>query len=216
MQKSKMRKVLEDILKMGYYKNYAAASGLVHNITKHEDAVEDIFSQHGLTKSEISKISKKLRDELLKTGEYPEMEDNSYISQPCGTHDSPDFLVKLEGRLYFIECKSVSKGTTSPMFNSGMPKTGYIYVFSCEKYDETTLFCGEDILEKRMQQLIHEYDKKAKQLAKDYNELIRPNNSHGIEVYPRLMLQHKGGRKITDYFKHSQRDELEQNALNYV
>ena len=46
---SKMKEILEDILTMPYYKNYAAASGAVHNIAKHEDAVEDKFVKHGLS-----------------------------------------------------------------------------------------------------------------------------------------------------------------------
>ena len=126
MSKSRMRKVMEGILAMPYYKNYPAASGHVHNISKHEDAFEDKLIQHGYTKSRISKVSKSHRDELLRTGEYPEMEDNSYIPQPCGTHDSPDFIVKSEGQLFFLECKSVSGNSVKPMYNSAVPKSGYI------------------------------------------------------------------------------------------
>jgi len=35
----KARKITSDLLSMPYYKNYAAASGAVHNISNHEDAV---------------------------------------------------------------------------------------------------------------------------------------------------------------------------------
>ena len=218
MQKSKIKKVFEDIRKMPYFKNHAAASGLVHNIAKHEDAVEDILSQHSLTESEISKVPKKLRDKLLDSGEYPEMEDNSYISQPCGTHDSPDFLVKSEGRLYFIECKSASKNTTAPMYNSAVPKSGYIYVFCCEKYDETTFYLGQDLMTSELSRRFHEHIERARKADKEMNKLLKnlPNNTHGIEYYTRPMIQHKGGQGVNDYFKHSRREQLEQNVLNYV
>ena len=218
MQKSKMGKVLEDILKMGYHENRAAASGLVHNEANHEKAVEDVLLQHGLTKSEISKVSKRHRDELLRTREYPEMEDNSYIPQPCGKQDSPDFLVKSEGRLCFIECKSVGNKTTAPVYNSAVPKSGYIYVFCCKKYDETTIYLGQDLVSSEVSRRLHEHIERARKEDKKINKLLKnlPNNTHGIDYYTRPMIGHKGGQAINDYFKHPRRNELEQSALNYV
>ena len=43
-----------------------------------------------------------------------------------------------------LEAKS-STNTPYPLFNSGGIKHGYYYVFSCKKYNKTTIFRGEDI-----------------------------------------------------------------------
>ena len=40
-------KICNDFNQMPYYKNYAAASGNVHNISDHEDAVNDVLKQNG-------------------------------------------------------------------------------------------------------------------------------------------------------------------------
>ena len=217
MSKSKMRKVLESVLAMPYYKNHAAASGRVHNDPKHEDAYEDILIQNGYTRSRISKVSKRHRDELLRTGEYPEMEDNSYIPQPCGKQDSPDFLVKSEGLLFFIECKSASGPTTAPMYNSAVPKSGYIYVFCCKKYDETTTYLGQDVLERDDQQLIEAHIEEARRRDEELNNSLREGgHSHGIEYYTRPMMTHTKHGVCKDYFRHPRREQLEQNVLNYV
>ncbi len=56
-----MKKIIEEILKMPYYQNYAARSGKVHNVANHEGAVEDILDQHTLTKVK-RKVKKIERD----------------------------------------------------------------------------------------------------------------------------------------------------------
>jgi hypothetical protein len=60
-----LSKILDDFNKMPYYKNYAAASGNVHNISKHEDAVNDVLKQNGfyefVPKSEKNKKKEPVR-----------------------------------------------------------------------------------------------------------------------------------------------------------
>ena len=46
--KQLMIQLLNAIKSMPYFKNYAAASGAVHNIASHEKAVELLMSQHGI------------------------------------------------------------------------------------------------------------------------------------------------------------------------
>ena len=87
-----MEKIIKQILKMPYHQNYAARSGKVHNVANHEEAVEDILNQHNLSQVE-RKVKKSERDAWL-SGEVDDVADETYISQPCGTHDSPDFIVK--------------------------------------------------------------------------------------------------------------------------
>ena len=65
-----MKKTIKDLRRMKYFKNYAASSGAVHNIAKHEDAVEDVLHSHGL-KCLDRKIKIADRDEMLMTGLAP-------------------------------------------------------------------------------------------------------------------------------------------------
>jgi len=208
---SKIRQFLEQVLQMPYYKNYAAASGKVHNIAKHEDATEDLLIQHGFTKHSKGGIPRKQRDDWLKDPYSCTIPDGTYVSQPTGKQDSPDFIVKENGRAYFIECKSVSKKTKAPMYNSGVPKSGYIYIFTAEKYNQTTIFDGSDVCPpndyKLLQKLIEEHRK----LDDKYNKLLR--SSYNIQHYTRPMISHYGG---IDYFVHNNRKKNEQRVLKNV
>jgi len=208
-----MRKIFKHFMKMPYYENCAAASGAVHNIAKHEDAVEDVLRRHGLTcvKDHVTKGFTKTRDAWLKDPSLCTMADDTYISQPCGTHNSPDFIVKSGGKVYFLECKSAKGGT--PMFNSGVPKSEYLYVFCSEKHNSTTMFWGGDVLSAKEVRLIEE---RIRQSRKDDEILNRKlgRNLYGLTYYTRPMIQHKGGRLINDYFLNPERKRIEQRALD--
>jgi hypothetical protein len=210
-----MKKIIEQILKMPYYQNYAARSGKVHNVANHEGAVEDILIQHSIAKVE-RKVKKSERDAWL-AGKPDDIRDGTYISQPCGTHNSPDFIVKTSGRLYFIECKSVTKEGT-PVYNSGLPKKDYIYVFSSKKYDETTVYLGRDVARDTVAMILEQANKDIKARCNEVTEQLRQvgENTHGLGIYARPMYQHYGSNKKKDYFKNSRREELEQNVLDFV
>ena len=216
-----MRKVLREIRKMPYYQNYAATSGAVHNIAKHEDAIEDRLVANGFTehyprtgRKKSAAISKETRDDWLEKPGKCSIPAGTYIAQPCGTHDSPDFIVKdFNGKVYFLECKSVKGGT--PMYNSGVPKSNYIYILASKKYDQTTIFRGEDVLPLAARELIHKHIAEARERDADLEERLRSlNTSHGVTYYTRPMIQHKGGRPAgTDYFLNENRSKYEQNVL---
>ena len=210
-----MKDIIKDVLEMPYYRNYAACSGKVHNVANHENAVEDILVNHGLSAVE-RKVAKAERDAWL-AGETDDMEDSTYISQPCGTHDSPDFIIKDSGKLYFVECKSVKKGGT-PVYNSGLPKDKYIYVFSSKKYDQTTVYLGRDVVEPGVLKTLKEMEKKIKDLCHQATQELREvvENTHGLGIYARSMFGHYGIKDKTDYFHNSRRRELEQNVLDFV
>jgi hypothetical protein len=65
-------KMFRDLKQMPYYKNYAAASGKVHNISDHEDAVKDVIIQNGFT-AYVPKIAKDKTKRTYLWIEYPEM-----------------------------------------------------------------------------------------------------------------------------------------------
>jgi len=207
-----MKKIIKDFRRMKYFKNYAATSGAVHNVAKHEDAVEDMLRTHGLRRVERQvKIAE--RDEMLKTGVATDLPDDTFIAQPCGTHASPDFIVKTGGKLYFIECKSAKGGT--PMYNSGVPKAQYIYVFCSEKHNKTTIYWGADVLPAEQERLIREHIAEARVRDEQFNKGLK-ENGYGMEYYSRAMIIHKGDKTIKDYFLNPSRKEFEQRVLDGV
>ena len=211
-----MKNIIRDFLKMPYYQNYAACSGKVHNVAKHEDAVEDILIQNGLTE-EPRRMTKVQRNAWLDGESADDLPNNTYISQPCGTHNSPDFIIKLAGQLYFVECKS-TRLTASPVYNSGLPTPKYIYVFSSKKHDETTVYLGRDVVEPQVYKMLEEANQKIKEICNGVSAEVRAmsSNGHGVGIYARPMYNHAGTKDKTDYFQNPRRRELEQNVLDFV
>ena len=222
-------KIMKEIQNLPYYKNHAAASGAVHNFAQHEDAVAAVFNSNGLVhwvpKTNEKPSSEKVwswMDYSIKN-EKPEiqlvtqMPDYSYISQPCGTHDSPDFLVKLNKNIFLgIECKSADG--YFPMYNSGGIKQNLIYVFCSKKVNATTIYVGKDVLSIEQQKLIDELISKQRLLEKEYNEKLKAIDVHhrGVSYYTRPMIQQSGGAEFTNYFTHTEREQCEQNVYSFI
>ena len=76
----------------------------------------------------------------------------SYVYQPNGSQQSPDFRVTLPtGRVIDIECKSSNQAY--PTYNGGLPKEGTVYIFSSGKYNQTTVFFADDVVSTRKREL---------------------------------------------------------------
>ena len=227
--KNSMTKIIKEIQNLPYYKNYAAASGAVHNFAQHEDAVATVFNSNGLVQwipnSNEKPSSEKvwswmdysLRNEKPETELVTPMPDYSYISQPCGTHDSPDFLVKLNKNIFLgIECKSADG--YFPMYNSGGIKQNLIYVFCSKKVNATTVYVGKDVLSVEQQKIIDELISKQRLLEKEYNDKLKAIDIHhrGVSYYTRPMIQQSGGAEYTNYFTHAERGQCEQNVYSFI
>jgi hypothetical protein len=226
----RLRLLFKDLLAMPYYKNCAAASGAVHNIASHEQAVEILLQQHSFTKwvpgtakPNSETIWKWLNITYENMGkEAPVLNNNtmpdySYLAQPCGTHDSPDFIIKTTGNIVIgIECKSADG--YSPMYNSGGIKQNLIYLFCSNKSNATTMFCGKDVCSVDQQRLINELIEKQRILEGEYNGKLKQIDIHqrGISYYTRPMIQQSGGNKYTNYFTHPERGQCEENVYTYL
>ena len=199
------RAVLDDLRRMPYFKNYAAASGAVHTITGHEDAVKDIFVKNGLVECQ--------RD--IKR----EIPPNSFVSQPNGSQKSPDFLVRFGcDRVYKFECKSTDKNSAKPVYNSGGIKQDVIYVYSGAKYDSTTIYVGGDVCSMEQQSLIDELIQRQKALEIEFNNRLKAAdvNKRGVSYYTRPMITQAGGADVTDYFKHPDRERCELRVYEFM
>lgn len=207
-----IRQIFEKLLSMPYYKNYAAESGAVHNINNHENAITDILVNNGYKKFfyKNKKTTREKRDIFINS-----LPPGSFIEQPYGTHNAPDFIIKSPmGKKIMLEAKS-STSTPYPLFNSGGIKHGYYYVFSCKKYNKTTLFRGEDITSFEQNRLLKKYIEDRRKLDAEFNELLRQHDIHnrGVSFYTRPMINQCGGVEKVDYFKHAEREKIEQLVL---
>jgi hypothetical protein len=212
-------KCIRTILKLPYFKNEAAISGAVHNTPRHENAIKNVFNQFGYNLFKIPSQFKKY--EILKWNDNPELATvipiGSYVEQPCGTHNSPDFIIKVSNNLViFLEAKS-SK-TTFPLYNSGSVKQNYIYIFCSEQTNETTIYKGSSIMSPEQHKLITEHIEKSRKADEDLNAKLKQLdiNNRGICYYTRPMINQSGGKFNTNYFEHKYRKKSELNALNWI
>ena len=204
---------------MPYYKNYAASSGAVHNVNRHEEAIRDVLLKEGFTSYKSSEKlnsvnGKKLLNDPSLGSKIPNM---SFIEQPFGTHNSPDFIIKINNKFLFLEAKS-SETSTTPTFNSGGIKKDYVYVFCSKKTNETTIFKGNSIITREQQRLIDQHVEKARQLDKELNDKLREldENHRGVQYYTRPMINQGGGASYSNYFTHEKRKNVEERVIEYI
>ena len=209
---------LHNINQMKYFKNEAACSGSVHNCARHEDAIAKQLEIHGFTRYNLDK---QINSDLRKWETEPELlsyiPDNIFIEQPFGTHDNPDFLVKINNKLFIaIEAKSC-KGST-PVFNSCIPKSSYIYIFCSEKYNKTTMFLGCSVITQIQRQLIEHHIEEARKRDEELNEKLKELDvlGRGISYYTRPMIQQKGSKEKTNYFTHESKIKTEEEVICYL
>jgi len=214
-----MKEVIKEVLGMPYYRNHQAVSGKAHNTASHEEAVARVLTSKGYREHTIKlKESKKTRDRWLNKDydeQYCKMKEDTFISQPCGKNDSPDFIVKDDkGRLFFLESKSAKKGT--PMYNSGVPKGKYIYILTSGKHNATTAYLGGDCLPEKAKILIEKHISQAREADSELEKELSKLTEYGISYYTRPMIQHKGKQEKTDYFQNKNRVVNEQNVLKFI
>ena len=206
--KPNLHAFFKDAMKMEF-----AAGGYQHS--DHENETENILQKNGFKKSSLKKITKKQRDKALAGGDIPLLREGEYIAQPTNKNDSPDFIVRYKGKLYFLECKS-SKGL-QPTYNGGRPKERYIYIFTSRNVNKTTIYYGRDVLNNEVRDLYDEFLLKNKENYKVFkSKLSLVDNSRGFDYYERHMYTQSGGAEFTDYFTHKDRKLCETNVLNSI
>lgn len=206
--KPNLHAFLEDALKMEF-----AAGG--YQQSDHEEGVENLLKKNGFKKSNLKKITKNQRDKALAGGDIPLLKEGEYIAQPTGKNNSPDFIVRYKGKLYFIECKSSQE--PHPTYNGGRPKEEYIYIFSSGKVNQTTIFYGKDVLNDQVRYLYDELLRKNEENYKWFKaQLASVDNNRGFDYYERHMYTQSGGAEFTNYFTHKDRKICEENVLQSI
>jgi hypothetical protein len=217
---------IQAILSMKYYKNTPVNSGIVHGFPSHEIAIATKLIENGFDKwHDWDKIQDKshfrnltnMREWLTKPHLSEQMPVGTFIEQPFGTNDAPDFFIKVSDSFILpLEAKSC-RGYT-PMWNSGIPKPDYIYVFCSEKADATTIIKGSSIITSEQSRLIQEHIERHRQDDEELNEkLFNLDAKHrGITYYTRPMIQQHGTSDYTNYFKHKNRETDEKEVIEWI
>ena len=187
-----MLKFLKDVLKLPYLK------GGYEN-SPQENKIKELLQKHGFV--EVPKGSP------VKSGQY--------VYQPNGNNNSPDFIVNDIGKVYSLECKSVKKGA-KPVYNGGLPKEDYIYIFCSGKYNETTIYYGCDVVPDIVRKIYGRMIEKMIDVQEEFkDEFINCiDNVRGFGYFRRDMYIQAGKAEKTDYFKHKDRNKCEQNVLD--
>lgn len=206
-----IKEVFTQILKMPYYKNYAAESGAVHNINKHESAIANLLIENGYTRQDISKLKLKLKlKDFGQPGFLTTMPNGTFVEQPFGSHQSPDFLIKVADKIIPVECKS--SDNTYPLYNSGGIKSNYYYIFCSKRTNSTTVYLGSSIIQAEQQSLIDAHIAQQRLLDEQLNKKLKQldTNGRGVTYYTRPMINQSGGAEKTNYMTHQnkQRDEM--------
>lgn len=211
---------LEEIRKHPYYKNEAAASGAVHNYARHEDAISHTLLKHGFhNETNNFKLNKK---ETMRWIDQPELSSDfpngSFIEQPFGKQQSPDFIIKVNNKfVLFLEAKSSATSLT-PTYNSGIPNKNFLYVFCAKEKNQTTIYMGDNIITSEQHKLIDKHIKEARERDEILNQELKKldTNHRGISYYTRPMINQSGGKFYTNYFDHKQRQSAEEYTINWV
>ena len=211
---------VQQMLSLPFYKNEAAASGAVHNTARHEDALAQVLEENGFLRYPLA--SKLNRNDTLKWIHQPELSkdipDGTFIEQPFGTHNAPDFIVKVNNNfVLFMEAKS-SATSLHPTYNSGGVKQDLLYVFCAKKPNQTTIFKGDSVITLEQQRLIDAHIIDARKRDEELNRKLKDidPNHRGISYYTRPMIIQSGGASYTNYFTHELRQQAETHALDWL
>ena len=166
----------------------------------HEDKMIEILNFVGMIDStkEYRSLKQDLLDKLrsdMSPGDdisYMEFDNDTFVYQPYGSHNAPDFLLFVNNTYLMIELKSSkSDGIT---WNTHLPRKNWIYIFSVsgKKINKTTYFLGQELISDIFRKEIEEkYEICYKRIKKELNDEVfgSPNNIFGFSDYLRPMFQ---------------------------
>jgi hypothetical protein len=223
----KLHAAMKNIIAMPYYKNESVKSGTT--ISGHEDAVGNVLANAGFTeksKKEFPALSKGILKAWAETGDdthlkkvTPILPLGCFIKQPAGSQGFPDILVKdFDDRLIALECKSVGKSATCPMWNDSIPRPDSIYILNSGKYNETTVFLGRDVITNEERALMDTQSTEMNAVAVKYQAMLQKIDKYNRGWVQKSRKQHfqQGGGAKTNYFTHKDRAQCEENVLNFV
>lgn len=153
--------------------------------------------------------------------------ENCFICQPYGSQNFPDFLIFTAKKIIAIEIKYSSGKSSSPMWNSNLPKANAIYIFGSYGRGDVTFFIGDDVLPMNERNELIKFFEEIKKLEDNFknkmkkesrNNLFAYKFDRGFNVYVRRAYEQNKtvneNAKI-DYFLHEDRIKCENNVIEF-
>ena len=174
-------------------------------------------------------VLNKIGTELLFLSDF-EMEDidinNSYLMQPYGSQNYPDFLVFTNNHILPIELKYSKGKSISPMWNGNLPKYNGIYIFASNGKKDITFFIGNDVLpHEERKELVHFWEKTRQEKDK-YTDYLRNKTeigdyefNRGFNIYIRetYMQSTSINKKAQlNYFEADDREKIEDLVISFM
>ena len=193
----------------------AASSGkqfenlLISSLTKNGDYI--LISNFEYKKSSNYKKIKKMilsmkgDEELIETKMHNSISQGRsiVIFQPHGSQSYPDILLLKDNKILPIECKFSAKSGNKPTWNSGLPRSGGLYIFGSYDKSDITFFKGEDYLTASERSVMnYAFGEASKVLQEKYKENLN------WSLYLRKMFNQKFSS-----LDHPKRSVNEQNAI---
>lgn len=222
---SKIRNKLKSI---GY-------SEIIHTV-KTNKMIDEISRLENKRKNEIEKIIKKVKQQILSKNSLEIVSNpfsnikNTFIYQPFGSQQFPDFIIITNDSIIPIEVKfskTHNKNISNiyPMWNSNLPKPNAIYIFGISS-KVATFFLGSDVLDYQTRQVLIDFfynlDSSEVQLDEKLSSL---KNDFGFYPYIRKAYEHKkskstrtlptGTVEVESYFS-EKRPEREANVIAFL
>lgn len=130
-------------------------------------------------------------------------DDLLIVDKPNGSQQSPDILIIHNKKCLCLEIKSSKEDKI--VWNSGLPKENFIYIFGCYPKGQTTFFLGQEIISNDEKENLMALDKLLKQQSSYTKE-------DEWELYVRPMYNYKG-----KFFKDEKlRLKREQNVFKFL
>ena len=153
--------------------------------------------------------------------------ENCFVCQPYGSQNFPDFLIFTSKKIIAIEIKYSSGKSSSPMWNSNLPKANAIYIFGSYGRGDVTFFIGDDVLPMSERNELIDFFEEIKKLEDNFKNKMKKDNQNnlfaykfdrGFNVYVRRAYEQNKtineNAKI-DYFLHEDRIKCENNVIEF-
>ncbi len=173
-----------------------------------------------LVKQEVTNFESLSADTKHKTNPAPIANNSditqSYIYQPNGSQNYPDFLLFEEGEVVCLEAKFTKNG--KPVWNSGLPRPNGFYIIGAATLRAITFFRGCDVVTPHESEQMHEFFAELKRVQDNFNRNEMSQQRKGFAVYIRKAFEQKKLHNETadvDFFTSPDREQFQQNVLDY-
>lgn len=185
--------LLSEIIDDGEYVVYPNASFKKH---KNFKEVKEIINSENTSNSFVTM---NLLDDILNTPRV--------VFQPFGKQSSPDFLFLRKGKALALECKFTEKNIKAPVWNSGLPKLHFNYIFGSLMLQDITFFSGNSLLDQKESNLIIKLVAEKREELKE--EGLKITNKFEIYLRPMFNQQQNSWKSVS-------RNEYENKVIKVV